>query len=710
MTKVKNVFPTFLVISLSLLLFGKTLFPGSDEIIYGGDVLTQFYYWKGFLVESIRSGVIPFWNPYNFSGTPFLAHPSIAAFYPLTIIFFLLPLNNAFSWYFFLHFLIAGLGIYYLVKRETGILGAVISTVILLFSGFLSSRVYAGHVDILSAISWIPWVFYFAKTFIDDGRGKSALLFTFFIALQIVASYQAVFIFTIELVGILCIWRLYSVYRYERLHLSLYSKRVLLLLAAVGISLSLTSLSWLPTYEFASQSIRSGGLPYSLASWGSLPMEGLLLFLHPFDKNLLSRLSYGFGSSSFSNFFIYYFGWIPLVVIVPVVIIKIILRKQIPEIGFFILAVFFFLFVSFGNYLPVNIHLFLYQIFPAYRFFRIPDQHLIMVIFLMAYLSGLLVGRMKHKILQLLIISVLLIQLFPYSKRLFYLTKIPDVSFDLPLIEKLKGSQSLTRVFMDYRVAAPLHEQLEFNSASKYKIYSASGYDPVILKSYYEFINGINRSTDLVSVLSQYNIEIPPANQNSSYIDFLNVGYLLLATGFHPEGFDKLRYKQLYQNKAITVYENQTVLPRYFFVYDVTTFHNDDQLQTQLSQEKINLATTVALVDSDGMGNTVDSECKSGSIPQIIRSNINEVILHTSNSCDAILSTSEVFYPGWKAEIDGKEVSLWRGNLSFKALNVPSGDHTVRLYFSPTIYYISGLISLCGLIIYGILIRLIFIK
>lgn len=706
----RKLFPSIFIISVTSILFGDTLFPGKDEIIYGGDVLTQFYYWKGFLVDSIRSGIIPFWNPYNFSGTPFLAHPSTAAFYPFTIIFFLLPLNSAFSWYYFLHFLIAGLGIYYLVKKESGVFGATASAIILLLSGFLSSRVYAGHVDILSSIVWIPWVFHFAKNFIDDGRGKSALLLIVFLALQILASYQAVFIFTIELIAILCVWRLYCVCRYERLHLSIYTKRVILLSVSVGISLSMTSLSWIPTYQLVSQSIRSGGLSYLLASWGSLPIAGISLFFHPFDKQLLSQLSYGFGNSSFSNFFIYYFGWVPLLIIFSAFIIETLFRKQISEIGFFILSVPFFLFVSFGSYLPVNIHFFLYQIFPPYRFLRIPDQHLIMVVFLIAYLTGLLVGRMTYKIPKLLIVLILFVQLFSFSKRLIYLTKIPDVSFDLSLIEKLKGSESLTRVFMDYRVAAPLHEQLEFNAASKYGIYSAGGYDPVILKNYYQFINSINRSTDLASVLSQYNIEIPPANQNSSSIDFLNVGYLLLATGYNPEGFDKLRYRQLYQNNGITLYENQAVLPRYFFVYDVNVFHNDEQTLMQLAQSQINLATTVAISDSGGMKNPIHSECKSRSIPQIITSNVNEVILHTSNPCNAVLSTSDVYYPGWKAEIDGKGSELLKSNASFRAMFVPSGDHTVRLYYSPAIYYIAGLISLTGLIVYGILIRLIFIS
>ncbi|MDQ3285245.1 MAG: hypothetical protein M3P92_06000, partial [Actinomycetota bacterium] len=42
-----------------------------DEISLGMDAATQYYPWYYFLGESLRSGSIPGWNPYQFSGTPF---------------------------------------------------------------------------------------------------------------------------------------------------------------------------------------------------------------------------------------------------------------------------------------------------------------------------------------------------------------------------------------------------------------------------------------------------------------------------------------------------------------------------------------------------------------------------------------------------------------------------------------------------------------
>ena len=39
----------------------------------GPDVIKQLIPWKHFVIETLKSGQVPFWNPYNFSGNPQMA-------------------------------------------------------------------------------------------------------------------------------------------------------------------------------------------------------------------------------------------------------------------------------------------------------------------------------------------------------------------------------------------------------------------------------------------------------------------------------------------------------------------------------------------------------------------------------------------------------------------------------------------------------------
>ncbi len=47
------------------------------------------------------------------------------------------------------------------------------------------------------------------------------------------------------------------------------------------------------------------------------------------------------------------------------------------------------------------------------------------------------------------------------------------------------------------------------------------------------------------------------------------------------------------------------------------------------------------------------------------------------------LFTGDAYYPGWKAELDGRPTTLYRANLAFRAVRVPAGEHVVVHRFEP---------------------------
>ena len=62
------------------------------------DMVLQNYQWKSFLRDQISQGEIPLWNPHLFSGIPFFAAGQHSALYPLSIVYYLLPLSAAYGW------------------------------------------------------------------------------------------------------------------------------------------------------------------------------------------------------------------------------------------------------------------------------------------------------------------------------------------------------------------------------------------------------------------------------------------------------------------------------------------------------------------------------------------------------------------------------------------------------------------------------------
>ncbi len=64
----------------------------------------------------------------------------------------------------------------------------------------------------------------------------------------------------------------------------------------------------------------------------------------------------------------------------------------------------------------------------------------------------------------------------------------------------------------------------------------------------------------------------------------------------------------------------------------------------------------------------------------------------------AYLVLSEVWYPGWRAWVDGVETPVYRANFAFRAVYVPAGEHTVIMRFDPPAWRIGLTMTLVTLL------------
>ena len=101
------------------------------------DGIAQFYPWRNFAHDTLRSGVVPLWNPYQFCGTPFVANSQSAVFYPPNLLFTLLPTARAFGVSALLHLTLCGWFTYLFLRRlGCGEAGALLAGVTYAFSNW----------------------------------------------------------------------------------------------------------------------------------------------------------------------------------------------------------------------------------------------------------------------------------------------------------------------------------------------------------------------------------------------------------------------------------------------------------------------------------------------------------------------------------------------------------------------------------------------
>ena len=138
-----------LFVALVLALFVGALFYPllfTNRVLASGDILLYFYPYRDYAAAALRAGQIPLWNPYIFTGVPFLANPQAAVLYPLHWPLSWLPVTKQIYWSAALHSWILGYGGYLLVRRSGG--GqwpGLVTALILAGSGFYGGLI--GHIN-----------------------------------------------------------------------------------------------------------------------------------------------------------------------------------------------------------------------------------------------------------------------------------------------------------------------------------------------------------------------------------------------------------------------------------------------------------------------------------------------------------------------------------------------------------------------------------
>jgi hypothetical protein len=96
------------------------------------DGMAEFYPWRLFAAQTLKSGYLPLWNPHQFCGTPFVANSQSAVFYPLNLLFCVFPVARAFGISVLLHLFLTGSFLYGFLRsralalgRPAALLGAV---------------------------------------------------------------------------------------------------------------------------------------------------------------------------------------------------------------------------------------------------------------------------------------------------------------------------------------------------------------------------------------------------------------------------------------------------------------------------------------------------------------------------------------------------------------------------------------------------------
>jgi hypothetical protein len=647
-----------------------------------------------YLQQSIQSGHgVPYWNSQILSGYPTIANPLSGIWYPGNWLSICFPLPFGTHLVTILHLIFGGIGMYLLLRKmELSNFASFFGAMAFQMMPKLFAHYAAGHVSIVQAITYTPWVLYFQQLRSAENKGIWHTLNTaIFYGLVILCDIRWVaYLFIFDLV--------YFIYEYQKAGNYSIKKFVIELgrrITPVGLSLLFTSFFLLPFLQYVGLSDRSLMDASNVLSY-SLPLGKLIGFIIP-------------DMGSYAEYVVYP-GLVIWITFLGLLTIKPLRKKQ------WVLFVFAGLFViySFGSSLP-----FLKWIayIPGMNLLRVPSRmffliSILIIIFSAQYLSAIQFSDEPRKTINLLpqfftllfavgimgiiiysgdvLISdfywpvgmgFLLFLLFIFRKLtsrfrgLFQflliflcvidLTVINTSQYDFYSKETISSQdQEIVEVIKPkesdlYRIYSPSYS-VEQHLAAENGISLVDGVDPLHLITYAEFMAkaaGVNKEGYQVTIPTYATGSRYTDNQNAipntELLGLLNVKYVVSAFPIEVDGLEHVD-----ATKNAYIYNNLDYLPR--------AWVEVDQKKVTENITSIQVKANEIEIDAKGPGTLV---------------------------------LSEVDYPGWKVTNNGQKMVIKTAYGILRSVDLSEGTNHIVMKFKPTRLYIGFVISGLTLIV-----------
>jgi hypothetical protein len=722
-----------MILFLIIIFLGKHAFVLDGSFMGGIDIPAYLYWNVEFVKERLLSGSFPFWNPYILSGHPFFANPSTFVLYPATLLYVFLPLPWAFNIDILIHIYIAAIGMYFFVKmitqsRYAGLAAAIVFSL----NGYFMWRIYNGHITLIHAAALIPFIFYYIEKAVISNRIFFLSISGLILGIQILGGDPQITYYTSLFLTLYFFIRWFSVSKPLQFTsvMRAFGFYIIIPLVALGIS----AIQIVPTMEFRSLSSRSMNT-YEYATFMSFNPLYLFHYIAPYFTSPSIRITPEFGC---------YVGILSIILAGIGGAFSRHRKYSIPIIIMLIIALTFML----GSTTPI--YYLYYKFLPMLSTFRVPARCLVIFDFLMSILVGFGLqhlcefGLKKYQRLSaiavLIIISIcMVVAISAYQNYGVILLNVPlsSTSIGYALLFTFLGfviistfqfihnkhivaGLFITMLFLDlYLVCSPLIPELKEkdfaqeknfehvfesdnsffrvnipgfgpsvfenpiyglpNHAIKFHYYGINGSTPFMLKEYSDFIYGM--------------ADIPESEQHRhSFMEAL----------FHPDKVFSSKILGVKYANAVTPSGFQLLTakefqPRASLIRNLIFSHSFEDHLGILKRPDFNPRKTVLLEDSardyfSSWEVHPDSSDKDKATIDIYSP--NRIELRSYSPSNTVLLLSELYYPGWKAYVDGKDVPILRADYLLRAVKLNAGQHSITIVYRPMSFYIGSIITI----------------
>jgi len=623
-----------------------------------GDFYDQFYAFARFELAELAAGRLPLWNPYTFSGHPFLADIQSAIFYPPSLLTVAAGLRLGFSPYNLeleavAHFFLASLFTYLLGRRLfNSNFAALVAALTFTYGGYLTGYPPL-QLAILETGIWLPLVLLLLDLSVERRALVGFMAAGLVLGIAFLAGHPQTAMYMVYTAVIYLVCQSVS----PKLSLStlLHSckgeagggwdawlKNPLSFLAIfLATALGAAAVQLLPSAEFTRLSVRAE-TTYEMVS-GGFPLKDIVQIVRP---------------GMVSHFSPLYVGLLPLLLALVALVVR--RERRVFAWGAFALVA---LLLSLGG------NAFLYPIFyrlvPGFALFRSQERAAFLFSFAMAILAGYgatwLTARLASwrwsTVLQSALLVMIYLDLFVTNSALnAYPAQPHDLVYTSPLVQTLQSDPDVFRVHNEWRWPG--------NYGDVYDLEDTWGASPLRLARYDTFVTRLPE----VRVWNLLNVKYV-----LTYRQSLGPGAELLGQEPARPGGPDSHPTYLHRIKAPN--------PRVYIVHQAEVIPEDTAALTRLRAAEFNPQATAILAEPAPLDLPGRPLMDSGA--GIVEREPRRLVVNARLVANGLLMLSELDYPGWRATVDGQPAPILRADVILRAVPLTAGTHRVEMVFDP---------------------------
>ena len=667
-------------------------------------------------------GEIPFWNPYNDCGVPFLAQWNTMPLYPPSLIYLTLPLEWSLGFFCLMHLWFAGLGMFFLARKWTGNnFAAAFAGVAFSFNGFtLNLLMWPSHI---ATFAWMPWVIFAVEVAWRDG-GRKIIPAAVVGALQMLAGGPETIFLTWTLLLVLWLQQFLKGECSRPAMLWRFPLMVLMVMA-------LTAAQLLPFLDLVAHSQRETG--YADLRW-SMPGWGWANFLVPlaFGSTHTEGIFFQEGQFWTSS---YYLGiatlWLALLAVWKI------RDRRVWLLGILIVIALFFALGENTFVYPA-----LRKILPQLSFITYPVKYVAVMAFLSPLLAAFAVANLPAVKNRIAIVGIILFSLL--ATILFCAWRFPFPTDDVPGTLHNGFSRAIFLVVIGWLLFVLTRQALPgWRRMTPLLLISIAWLDvftheptqnPTVPSNVYEPNLAraklamqpqpeLGQSRAMITPkaylqLIYSSIQNPKNNFLAKRLGYTGDGNLLDLTpkvdGFfslYPREIGEL-LRQLYTETDVDyprlddfMAVSQMTAPDEFFHWELRrtflpfvtsgqkpVFLDEEKTFQVLTQSNFDGSKIVFLSPETKSFVTVSHQTPATILGSTFANQTVDIAVEAAEP--SLVVIAQTYYHNWHAEIDGQPTKLFRANVAFQAVQVPIGRHKIHLFYQDRVFETGAAISI----------------